>query len=47
VTDSHDDHVRENPSQGVFIGYLALVLLAFAVIVAATGILAGLSHGWH
>jgi hypothetical protein len=45
VTDSHDDHVRENPSQGVFIGWLALGLLAFALIVAATGLLAALTHG--
>ncbi len=47
MTDSHDDHAREKPTQGVFIGWLALVLLAFAVIWAATGLLAGLTHGWH
>jgi hypothetical protein len=39
--------VREKPSQGVFIGWLALCLLVFAVCVAAFGIIAGASHGWQ
>lgn len=45
---SHD-HANEPvnndpPSQGTFVGWLALALLAFALLVAATGIIAGLTH---
>ena len=36
-----DDH-REAPSQGIFVGRLALGLLVFALIVALVGVLAGL-----
>jgi hypothetical protein len=39
--------VRETPSQGIFIGRLALVLFIFAVAVAAFGLYAGASHGWQ
>ena len=38
---------REKPSQGIFIGWLALGLLVFAVLVAAFGLLAGATHGWQ
>jgi hypothetical protein len=38
------DTARERPSQGIFVGWLALVLLAFAVIIALVGITAGLTH---
>jgi len=38
--------VRETPSQANFIGYLAMGLLAFAVIIAAFGLIAGASQGW-
>ncbi|HEX4297248.1 MAG TPA: hypothetical protein VHZ56_04435 [Devosia sp.] len=51
MADNSDPHAdaapREAPSQGVFIGWLALALLAFAVIWAATGLLAGATHGWQ
>lgn len=47
-TDPHGDAVvRETPSQGVFIGYLALGLLIFAVLVAAFGLVAGATHGFQ
>ncbi|HVY50218.1 MAG TPA: hypothetical protein VHA07_01515 [Devosia sp.] len=47
-TDPHaPTESREPPSQGVFIGWLALVLLIFALAWAATGILAGASHSWQ
>ena len=36
----------EKPTQGIFIGNLALGLLIFAVVVAAVGLIAGASHGW-
>ena len=40
VTESHDsDPARETPSQGIFIGWLALALMVFAVAVAALGLL--------
>ena len=39
--------VREKPTQGVFIGWLALGLLSFAVCGAAFGLIAGASHGWQ
>lgn len=46
--DSHgDETVRETPSQGIFMGYLALALMVFAIVVALTGILAGATHGWQ
>ncbi len=47
MTDSHDDAPRETPSQGVFIGWLALVLLVFALAWIGTGLLAGATHGWQ
>jgi hypothetical protein len=47
-TDPHAaTETREPPSQAVFIGWLALVLLVFALAWAATGILAGASHGFQ
>jgi len=36
----------EKPTQGIFIGNLALGLMIFAIIVAAVGLIAGASHGW-
>ncbi|MEQ1769209.1 MAG: hypothetical protein ABL879_05160 [Devosia sp.] len=35
---------RETPSQGIFVGYLAVGLLAFALLIAAWGIITGLTH---
>jgi hypothetical protein len=46
VTDSHDSHSPETPSQGIFIGWLALGLMIFAIAVALVGIGAGATHGW-
>jgi hypothetical protein len=36
--------VREKPTQGIFIGWLALGLLVFALLFALFGIIAGLTH---
>ena len=38
---------KEAPSQGVFIGRLALGLMIFALLVALVGIGAGATHGWQ
>ena len=35
---------RETPSQGLFIGYLALALLAVAIIAAIAAAVAGMTH---
>ena len=35
---------RETPSQGLFIGYLALALLALAVVVGLWGVISGMTH---
>ena len=46
-TDAHNEPVNnETPSQGIFMGYLALGLLIFALAVAAFGIIAGATHGF-
>lgn len=37
----------ETPSQGIFLGYLALALLVAALAVAAFAIYAGASHGFN
>jgi hypothetical protein len=37
----------ETPSQGIFLGYLGLVLLVVAVLVAAFVVYAGASHGFN
>lgn len=42
-----DATTAEKPTQGVFIGWLALVLAIFAIVWLATGILAGATHGWQ
>ena len=42
-----ETEVRETPSQGIFIGWLALGLFIFAVAVAALGLIAGSTHGWQ
>ncbi len=48
MSDAHDtDDHRETPSQGIFVGWLALVLLILAVAVGLTGILAGATHGFQ
>ncbi len=39
-----DDAVREKPSQGVFIGWLAFGLFIFAVLWACFGLLAAVLH---
>jgi hypothetical protein len=39
VTDSHDSEPRETPSQAIFIGWLALVLMVFALAWIGTGLL--------
>lgn len=47
-TDARIEPVNnEKPTQGIFMGYVALVLLVFAVLVAAFGLYAGASHGWQ
>jgi hypothetical protein len=43
-TDPHATEVREKPSQGIFIGWLALGLFIFAVLVALVGIGVSLTH---
>jgi len=41
-TDTHAEPVNtETPSQGIFMGYLALVLMVVAIAVAAFAIFAG------
>jgi len=46
-TDTHAEPVNnEKPTQGIFMGYLAIVLLVFAVVVAGIAIYAGASHGF-
>ena len=46
-TDTHAEPVNnETPSQGIFIGWLALVLLVAALCVAGFAIYAGASHGF-
>ncbi len=37
----------ETPSQGIFLGYLALVLLVVTIAVAGFAIYAGASHGFN
>ena len=45
--DPHGDGTMgSKPTQGIFIGYLALGLFIFAVLFAAFGILAGATHGF-
>jgi DMSO reductase anchor subunit len=45
VTESHNsDTVRETPSQGIFIGWLALVLMFAAIVVAGIGLYASSLH---
>ena len=47
-TDPHGTGIMgEKPSQGIFIGYLALGLLVFALLVAVIGISAGAMHGFQ
>jgi hypothetical protein len=38
-----DGTVREKPSQGIFIGWLAVVLIVFALVWLGTGIAIGLN----
>ncbi len=40
-TDTHATEVREKPTQGIFIGWLALGLAVFAILVALVSIAAG------
>ena len=47
-TDTHaDSEMPEKPTQGIFIGWLALGLLIFALLWGAIGILAGATHGFQ
>ena len=47
-TDTHAEPVNtETPSQGIFVGWLALVLLIVALGVALFAIYAGSSHGFQ
>ncbi len=46
-TDTHATEVREKPTQGIFIGWLAFGLFIFAVLVALVSIGAGMTHGWQ
>jgi len=46
-TDTHATEVREKPTQGIFIGWLAVGLFLFAILVAAVSIGAGWAHGWQ
>ncbi len=47
-TDTHAEPVNnEKPTQGIFMGYLALALLIFALAVAGFAIYAGSSHGFN
>ena len=40
-TDTHAEPVNnEKPTQGIFMGYLALGLMVFAILVAAFGLIA-------
>jgi hypothetical protein len=46
-TEAHAEPVNnETPSQGIFMGYLALGLMIFAIAVAGFAIIAGASHGF-
>ncbi len=47
-TDTHAEPVNnETPSQGIFMGWLALALMVFAIAFAATAIIAGATHGFQ
>ena len=41
---SHEPVNTDPPSQGTFIGWLALILMAFALVVAAAGIISAMTH---
>jgi hypothetical protein len=46
-TESHAEPVNtDKPTQGIFMGYLGLVLAIVAIAVAAFGIFAGATHGF-
>jgi hypothetical protein len=46
-TPAHAEPVNnEKPTQGIFMGYLALGLMIFAIAVAGFAIIAGYSHGF-
>jgi len=47
-TDTHAEPVNnETPSQGIFVGWLAIALLVFALAFAATVILSAATHGFQ
>ena len=47
-TETHAEPVNtETPSQGLFVGWLALGLLIFALVVALFAIYAGASQGFR
>ncbi len=41
---THEPVNNDPPSQGTFVGWLALGLLAFALLIAALGIIAGMTQ---
>ena len=43
MTESHSTETRETPSQGIFIGWLALVLMVFAILWIGTGVVIALT----
>ena len=47
MADNTETTEREKPTQGIFIGWLALVLAIFALAWIATGLIAGATHGWQ
>ncbi len=47
-TDTHAEPVNtDTPSQGIFVGWLGLVLLIVALATAVFAIYAGASHGFN
>lgn len=47
-TDIHAEPVNnETPSQGIFMGWLALALMVFAILFAAIVIIAAASNGFQ
>ena len=48
MSDAPDSQTtRETPTQGIFIGWLALGLMIFALLIGIIGITAGATHGFQ
>lgn len=45
--DAHDNHGAEAPSQGIFIGWLAIGLLAFAGLFTLLVLISAAVSGFH